>query len=114
MAAAVTRATSSANHWGHGLEAVRQDLAVLNEALRQALIGLIRNAQVVAATLSRLAIDDIMWNWPDDGINLDEISMAGFPTVLAAALRAPKRLLLLGDFRHLPPIHLSETRAARR
>jgi hypothetical protein len=69
---------------------------------------------VVAATLSRLAIDDIVWNWPTDAIVLDEISMAGFCTVLAAALRAPKRLLLFGDFRHLPPIHLSQTRAARR
>ena len=93
--------------------AVRQDLAVLNDALRQALIGLIRNAQVLAATLSRLAIDDIVRNGPADAIILDETSMAGFPTFLEA-LRAQKRLLLFGDFRQLPPIHLSQTRAAHR
>ena len=93
---------------------MRQGLVVLNEALRQALIRLIRNALMVAATLSRLAINDPALNWLPCAIILDETNMAGFPPVLATVLRARKRLHLCGDFRQLPPIHLSQTRPARR
>jgi hypothetical protein len=39
--------------------------------------------------------------------------MAAFPGVLAAALRARRRLLLFGDFRQLPPVYLAQTPAAR-
>lgn len=96
------------------LEDVRRELAAVSEALREAFTGLVRSALVVGATLSRFAIDDLLWNWKPDVIVIDETSMAGFPFVFAGALRVTNRLLLFGDFRQLPPIFLAQTPAARR
>ena len=95
------------------LKSVRGELTALIEAFRQALLKLLQDAKAVGVTLSRLAIDDMVWNWPADSILVDEASMAAFPAVLAAAFRARKRLLIFGDFRQLPPIFLGKTRAAR-
>jgi hypothetical protein len=96
------------------LDSVRTELAAIREMLKNALDSLIRNALVLGATLSRMAIDDAVWSWPADAILVDETSMASFPWVLAAALRTKKRLLLFGDFRQLPPICLATTPLARR
>jgi hypothetical protein len=96
------------------LEAVRAELAGVREALRAALEALVSEARVVGATLSRLVIDDRVWDWPADAVVIDETSMAPVPTVAACALLARKRLLLFGDFRQLPPICLASTPLARR
>jgi hypothetical protein len=91
------------------LDATRAQLAGVREALRHALETLMRDARVLGATLSRLAIDDVLWEWPADAVVVDETSMAPFPFVMAAALRARRRLLLFGDFRQLAPIALATT-----
>jgi hypothetical protein len=95
------------------LEATRAGLGGIRETLRQAQEALVRTARVLGATLSRLVIDDVVWSWPADSVVVDETSMAAFPFVMAAALRAPRRLLLFGDFRQLPPIARAGTPPAR-
>jgi hypothetical protein len=69
---------------------------------------------VLGATLSRLAIDDLVWQWTPDAVLLDEASMASLPLAAAAALRAKRRLLVFGDFRQLPPIYQARTDATKR
>jgi hypothetical protein len=96
------------------LDAVRKELAIIRETLRGALHNLIREARVIGATLSRLIIDDEVWNWAPDAVVVDETSMAAFPAVTAGAFQARKRLLLFGDFRQLPPICVSTSPLARR
>jgi hypothetical protein len=95
------------------LESVRGESAVVREALRQALGGLVRDARVVGATLSRMAIDETVGRWPADSVVVDEASMAALPFVMMAALAARRRLLLFGDFRQLAPIALTDAPAAR-
>lgn len=109
-----TRGSADRERLAHELDAVRGALAGIGETLRHAVEVLVRDACVVGATLSRMAIDDTIWRWPADTIVIDETSMATFPFVLAAALRANRRLLLFGDFRQLPPIALATTERARR
>lgn len=95
------------------LQSIRERLAAIREICRQETNALLAEAAVLGATLSRFVIDETLWTWPADAIVVDEVSMAPFPAVLAAALRARKRLLLFGDLRQLPPIHLATTRDAR-
>ena len=64
--------------------------------------------------MSRYAIDNNLHLWPADAIIVDEVSMAPMPFVLGAALSNPKRLLVFGDFRQLPPVALSTTVASAR
>jgi len=91
----------------------RAELGSIREGLRHALDVLVRDARVLGTTLSRMAIDDGVWRWPADAVIVDETSMATFPFVVAAALRATRRLLLFGDFRQLPPIALATLPPAR-
>jgi hypothetical protein len=95
------------------LDAVRTRLQELDKRIRELANELLQEARVLAATLSRLFIDDVLWAWKPDAVVVDEVSMASFAQVFAAASRASQRILLFGDARQLPPIHLADTAAAR-
>jgi len=71
-------------------------------------------ASVVCATLARFVLSDLVWASTFDTILLDEASMVSFPWVLAAAARARTRLVVLGDFRQLPPVYVSRSESAHR
>lgn len=49
-----------------------------------------------------------------DAMVVDEASMAGFPFLLAGALRGPKNITCFGDFRQLPPIAQSKRKEAEK
>jgi len=98
---------------GRELEEVRKELARVREEISAAVVTLVAQAKVLAATLSRFSIDDRLFQWPADAVLVDEASMAPFPAVLAAGICAHRRMVVLGDFRQLPPIVLSSKRDAR-
>ena len=81
---------------GQALKEVRQELALVNEQLRIAFARLVSEAKVLAVTLSRFVIDENIQKWRPDTVVIDEASMAPFPAVLAASLRAGYRMLLFG------------------
>lgn len=91
------------------LSSLRSALLEVEHRIRELAEGLIEGARVLGTTLSRLVIDDALWAWKADAVVVDEVSMAAFAQVFAAASRAKKRLLLFGDARQLPPIHLADT-----
>lgn len=95
--------------------ALAQQLHDVRSALldleREMAIGqrqLIADAAVIGCTLSKLVVDQAMWDWPRDAVVLDEASMAGLPFVFALALKGPRTLACFGDFRQLPPIAVSD------
>ncbi len=96
------------------LDAVRTALQELDKRIRELSADLIQNATVLGVTLSRLFIDDVLWAWKPDAVVVDEVSMAAFTQVYAAASRASKRVLFFGDARQLPPIHLADTPVAQK
>jgi hypothetical protein len=103
------RAGPGASQAAAELDELRSARAALDRAYADALGALLAEARVLLATLSKLAVFEPLWAWPAEAILVDETSMAPFPGVLAAALRARRRLLLFGDFRQLPPIALADT-----
>ena len=96
------------------LRRVRERLTNVRDLLKEQMALLVRDATVVGATLSRFVLSDYAWEWGADAILLDEASMVSFPWVLAAATHARKRLIILGDFRQLPPVYQARTEAAAR
>ncbi|MFN2629195.1 MAG: DEAD/DEAH box helicase [Gaiellaceae bacterium] len=90
------------------LASVRARLGPLRQRYKRLSDDLIREAVVVGATLSRFVLSEVLWELRPDAVLLDEASMASIPWVLAAATRTTKRLVVLGDFRQLPPVCVSQ------
>jgi hypothetical protein len=65
---------------------------------------LLDNAQGLFATLTKLYADPRLKDREWDVVIIDEVSMAMPPLVAFAAMRARKRVVLVGDFYQLPPI----------
>lgn len=96
------------------LTEIRQDLSTLEGELRAEVHLALDNADVVATTISRILVDDVVWAWPSDVVIVDEASMVSIPHVLAIASRTESTLSCFGDFRQLPPVALTDEPAALR
>lgn len=68
----------------------------------------ISRAAVLGATLTKTYLSDDIQARKFDTVILDEASMAPIPALWAAALLAENNLVIVGDFKQLPPIVLSK------
>jgi hypothetical protein len=93
---------------GPQLRAIDEELKRLREQLREAEQQVARNARVLGTTLSKAVVDKAVFEQEFDTVLVDEVSMAYVPQVFFAAGVARKSVAVLGDFRQLPPIALSE------
>ena len=64
----------------------------------------VERARLVATTVSRVYANKLFEGKQYDMVMFDEVSMAYVPQVVCAAMHARSRLVLVGDFRQLPPI----------
>ena len=96
------------------LRTVRGQLDDVRKQIRTGMLEIVKSARVICATLSRSAIDSALYEQKFDVVIVDEASMAPFPFIVSAALRAGARVLLFGDFRQLPPIIISEDYLSKR
>jgi superfamily I DNA and/or RNA helicase len=78
----------------------------LKEKLKRREGGLVNDAKVIGTTLSKAAIDPIIYNEEFDLVIVDESSMAYVPQVAFAASLG-KKIIICGDFKQLPPISAS-------
>jgi hypothetical protein len=69
----------------------------------------IAEARVVAATLTKCYVGNQLNGQAFDALIVDEISMALPPLLFVAARRALRRVILVGDFKQLPPIVRSDS-----
>ncbi len=83
----------------------------LRMALKQKEREVIRHAHIVATTISKTAVDTVFENLKYDVVMFDEVSMAYIPHVFMAACSAKEHFICVGDFRQLPPIAQSESKA---
>ncbi|WP_421384981.1 AAA domain-containing protein [Bacillus salacetis] len=81
-------------------------LAKLREKLRKSEGQYVSEAQVVATTLSKAAIDPHIYQNHFDLVIIDEASMAYTPQIAFAATLGT-RVIICGDFKQLPPIAVS-------
>jgi len=74
--------------------------------------NVISEARVVAATLTKCYVGDQLEGQTFDAVIVDEISMALPPLLFIAGGRALQRVILVGDFKQLPPIVRSDSEIA--
>lgn len=86
------------------LREIERRLAEIAEALEQIENIVIGEASVVATTLTRAYTRDSVQARSFDTVILDEASMAPIPALWVVAARAQKSVVLVGDFKQLPPI----------
>ncbi|WP_423798171.1 DEAD/DEAH box helicase [Neobacillus sp. SAB-20_R2A] len=67
----------------------------------------VRKSKIVGATLTKCAMDSILYTRMFDLVVVDEVSMAYVPQ-LAMAAALGKKIVVCGDFKQLPPIALAE------
>lgn len=110
------------------LNDLRKRIQVLNERIRQIeeeILDakdqlkrveeiLIANAKIVATTLTRAYLREPIQARRFDTVILDEASMAPIPALWVAAGLADTSVVVVGDFKQLPPIVLSAHELARK
>lgn len=95
------------------IETVTARLKELTNQLHELELELVRKAQVVGCTLSKMTIAPEVHTRQFDTVIIDEASMAFIPHCVLAATLAAHRIAIFGDFRQLEPICQSEEEAAR-
>ena len=76
----------------------------LDQQRREVEHAVVRDAQVVATTLTRLYASPLLRPLRTDNVVIDEASVAGLPHCLSAASIATRRVVAVGDFLQLPVI----------
>ncbi len=85
------------------------------EAELEALLAkILREAKVIATSLTKATISKQMDDQKFDVLVVDEASMAPMPSLYFAAGRAAQKAIILGDFRQLPPIVLADSEMAQK
>ncbi|MCP3740946.1 DEAD/DEAH box helicase [Rossellomorea sp. BNER] len=88
------------------LTKVELELQKIREKLKRKEAEFIQDAKVIATTLSKAAIDPILYENEFDIVIIDEASMAYVPQIGFASTLA-KNAIVCGDFMQLPPIAIS-------
>lgn len=86
---------------------INSEIAVIDVRLGQVEKAIIANAAIIGATLTKTYLSDDLHARKFDTVILDEASMAPIPALWAAALLSDNNLIIVGDFKQLPPIVLS-------
>ncbi|MGB3570345.1 MAG: AAA domain-containing protein [Priestia megaterium] len=90
----------------HQLQQVNKKLNALRNKWIEAEKNVFDQAYIVGTTLSKAAIDRLLYQSEFDMVVVDEISMAYAPQIAFAATLG-KRIVVCGDFKQLPPVSQS-------
>lgn len=90
------------------------EIARINEILSKIEKTIIAEASIIGATLTKAYLSDDIHARKFDTVILDEASMAPIPALWVAALLADKNLIIVGDFKQLPPIVLSNNELTKK
>ncbi len=83
-------------------------IAEIDAKLAEVRGEVIKGAAVLGTTLTKAYLSDDIQARTFDTVIVDEASMAPIPALWAAALLAENNLVIVGDFKQLPPIVLSK------
>lgn len=89
------------------IQSIDSELKEIEEALKKVEELVIKDASIVATTLTRAYLKDSIQTRRFDTVILDEASMAPIPALWIAASVAEKNAVVVGDPKQLPPIVLS-------
>lgn len=90
------------------------ELNSINQKLKEIELSVISNATIIGTTLTKTYMSDELFKRKFDTIILDEASMAPIPALWAASLLTKENIVIVGDYKQLPPIALSNKDIAKR
>ncbi|AVX32263.1 AAA domain-containing protein [Carboxydocella thermautotrophica] len=100
---------------GNATKDEKEKLAIIEDKLKEIRKNIrlledeyINKAQVLGVTLSKAALNSLIYNRKFDVVIVDEASMAYIPYVVFAASLAKKSVVVCGDFKQLPPIAIGQ------
>jgi len=91
------------SRWEREIERLREQIAVIDEQMREIEKTILTEARVVATTLSKTYMTQLRER-RFDVVIIDEVSMAPLPVVYVVASRANQSVVALGDPYQLSPI----------
>ena len=100
--------TTRRDELNNSIRALESELQEIEESLKRVEELVIADATVIGTTLTRAYLRDSIQSRRFDTIILDEASMAPIPAIWVAASTATDNAVVVGDFRQLPPIVISE------
>ncbi len=95
------------------IQEIESDLRKQKAKIKEVEKEYIENAKVIGATLSKCAIDSLIYERTFDLVVVDEVSMAYVPQIALAASLG-KRIVVCGDFLQLPPIAMANHELVRK
>ncbi|NMD72631.1 AAA family ATPase [Bacillus sp. DNRA2] len=90
------------------LAKVEDELKALRAEIKSQEASFVNQASVLGVTLSKAAMDALIYESEFDLVVVDEVSMAYIPQVAFAASLG-KRIVVCGDFKQLPPIAMADS-----
>lgn len=93
---------------------LESDMEHLRRQWQQALAQVLQEVQVLACTVAQVYLNADIARRSFDTVLIDEASMASLPALYWAAGLAKKRVVVIGDFRQLPPICTQNSETIRK
>ncbi|KXK04069.1 MAG: ATP-dependent RecD-like DNA helicase [Chlorobi bacterium OLB4] len=86
----------------------------INKAIEEIKVQILKDAKLVATTLTKSYIAKEIENIEFDILLVDEVSMAPMPMLYWAASKIKKGITIVGDFKQLPPICVADDELAKK
>ena len=96
------------------IQVIDTKITEIDTKLAQVEHEVINNAAVIGATLTKTYLSDDIQGRKFDTVILDEASMAPIPALWAATLLSDRNVIIVGDFKQLPPIVLSNNELTKK
>jgi len=102
------------NEFENKVKQLQIRLDEINKALEEIKIQVLKDAKLVATTLTKSYIAKEIENIDFDILLVDEVSMAPMPMLYWAASKIKKGITIVGDFKQLPPICVADDDLAKK
>ena len=96
------------------LEELKEELDDIQKEINKTSLEILNNVLLIGTTLSKIAIDYLIYSNNYHTIIIDEASMAPLPFVFWTSCLALDKIIIAGDFRQLPPISIASTPLAKK
>lgn len=93
------------------IENITKEIDTINDKLRRIEEEILKSIPIIATTLTKAFIDEVIQSRKFDTVILDEASIASIPSLWCSALTCQSHLLIVGDFLQLPPICMTSNDA---
>ncbi len=100
--------------FGNEIKQLQTRLDAINKALEEIKIQVLKDAKLVATTLTKSYLSKEIENIEFDILIVDEVSMAPMPMLYWAASKIKKGITIVGDFKQLPPICIADDVLAKK